>query len=307
MLVLVTGARGAIGRHVVAQARTRGWRVVGLGHGEWGDAPDFPPLDGWHCGAVSANALAAVAAEYGAPDAVVHLAGGSLVGASISDPDTDFELTVGATRALLGWMREAAPAAKLVFASSAAVYGAGPGHAVREDAPITPVSPYGAHKAAAELLIGCHARQYGLNAAIIRLFSVYGPGLRKQLVFELNRKLAQGERSLRLDGTGMEQRDFLYIADAANMLLDAVALAGIDAPVFNGGGGRATTVRELAELITQPYPGVDIAFSGYCRPGDPVVLVGDDRAATSAGLRAPTSLAIGLAQTRIWLEGGTAC
>ncbi len=200
--ILVTGARGAIGRSVVHAARGSGKIVTGLGHGTWSGDHELPFIDGWLNGDVTSDNLSALARLYGVPDAIVHLAGGSHVGMSIEQPTEDFQRTVVAAQHLFEWVRVAAPKIKLVIASSAAVYGAGHDGPICESAAYDPASPYGSHKAMMEILARGYARQFSLNIAILRIFSVYGPGLRKQLIWEVADQLARGERLINLSGTG---------------------------------------------------------------------------------------------------------
>ena len=267
--ILVTGAHGAIGRHVVALARKRGHHVTGIGHGVWSGDAELPPIDAWINGDIYADNLALVA-DFGTPEIVVHLAGGSLVGASIALPDEDFRRTVGSAQHLMEWLRAKAPGTRLVIASSAAVYGDGFAGPIDENAIFRPASPFGTHKAMIELLARCYASQFRLRIAVVRLFSVYGPGLRKQLIWELGNRLLCGERQLTLGGTGEEQRDFLYIADAANMLLDAADRADHQASAYNGCTGIATTIAELARLMTTGFPGAEFEFFRPQPPRRPV-------------------------------------
>lgn len=134
----------------------------------------------------------------------------------------------------------------------------------------------------------------------MRLFSVYGPGLRKQLVWEVCRRLLGGETELVLGGTGGEVRDFVFIEDAAEILLDALLLASPAAPVFNGSSGGVVTTRALADTILAHFPGARVRFSGATRPGDPRCLVGDPAAARQARLTPATSLRDGIAVTVDW-------
>ena len=205
------------------------------------------------------------------------------------------------TQHLLERLRTSAPAARLVIASSAAVYGDSHSGPIGEDAWFAPASPYGTHKAMIELLAHCYARDFGLSVAVVRLFSVYGPGLRKQLVWELVNRLLRGEKTLTLGGTGEELRDFLHIGDAAAMLLDAAALAGRPAAVFNGCTGRATRIADLAAMLCP-------ATTAPCQ-ASPARAGRATRSASPANLRArarPASphrpeLEAGLAETCAWI------
>jgi UDP-glucose 4-epimerase len=302
MLILVTGARGAIGRAVVREGVHRGCRMIGVGHGAWTGDAELPPLDGWWNSDLDMDVLSVIAQAKGVPDAVIHLAGGSQVGASIAHPGEDFRRTVVSGQNLLEWVRLNAPATQVVIASTAAVYGDAHAGPIPEAASLAPKSPYGVHKAIVEMLAGSYGREFAVSSVVLRLFSVYGPGLRKQLIWDLAGRLLRGERRLLLGGSGEERRDFVHIDDAAAALLQAVSLASPGAPAFNCGSGRALRVREVAELAVRGFPGTEIGFSGEARAGDPFSLVSDPEKALAAGLRAATPFEAGLADTMAWIE-----
>ena len=301
-LVFVTGARGAIGRRVVALARKCGHRVCGLGYGAWHDDAGLPPIERWINGDVDSENLNTLARECGTPDIIVHLAGGSLVGPSLSHPAEDFRRTVESSQRLLLWLRNCAPATRLAIASSAAVYGDGHQSSISETDLVNPKSPYGTHKAVVEMLGQSYARDFTLNIAILRLFSVYGPGLQKQLIWDLASRMHRGESPIVLGGYGQETRDFIYIDDAAAMLLQVAEHADSTAPVFNGCSGRVSRVAEIAGLVAKsfsyPLPG----FSGLCRKGDPLNLTGNIDRSRRAGLSAVTHLEDGMGQTLAWIK-----
>lgn len=303
-LVIVTGARGAIGRHVVDQLAKRGDRVLGLGHGA--QDPTIPTLD-WINGTIEAANLSALTAKWGRPDAIIHLAGGSSVGPSLVAPAEDFERTTTTGVRLLEWTRTAAPNASLVFASSAAVYGSEHCGPIPEGAARLPCSPYGVHKAMLEMACESWARQFGVKVAIVRLFSVYGPQLRKQLIWEQVNKLLSGESVLRLGGTGSETRDWTHIADAARFLVASIDLADAKAPIFNGCSGVSTTIRETLSLVAEICGySPDLRFSCQSRAGDPIDLVGDATNAHLAGLISEIPFREGIKQTYEWIKASRA-
>lgn len=289
-LSLVTGAAGAIGSHVARQLLAGGDTVIGIGHGTL--PPDVVLAD-WINGDVSADNLGVLAARHGAPTRIIHLAGGSSVGPSLSAPVEDFTRTVGGTVSLLEWVRLHAPDAAVVLASSAAVYGEAASVPIADNTPRAPLSPYGVHKNMMELAAASWAGNFGLRVAAVRLFSVYGPGLHKQLVWEVLGRLARGERRLALGGTGAETRDWLHIADAAAMLIAASALASRQAPCFNGCTGMPVSVRDTVQALARGF-GIDAAleFNGQRRAGDPLHLVGRP----SIGLAASVEPLDGLAR-----------
>ncbi|NOT98961.1 MAG: NAD-dependent epimerase/dehydratase family protein, partial [Sideroxydans sp.] len=188
--VLITGAAGFIGRHIALEFAKQGWHVIGLGRGDWVDSHESG-LSAWHCSEVTLDALVQYA---GKPDVIVHCAGGASVGFSVEQPAVDFDLTVKTTSNVLEYIRLYTPATRLVYPSSAAVYGQVKTLPIIETAHLNPVSPYGVHKLMAESLCQLYAKEFGLSVAMVRLFSIYGNGLRKQLLWDACKKLCQGKK-----------------------------------------------------------------------------------------------------------------
>lgn len=301
-LVWVTGAAGFIGRHLVRYLAGTGARVAGL------DLAGAAPVEiaglvvGWQAGAVSQETLSALASETGLPDTLFHLAGGSSVGASLGDPYRDFSATIGGTGMLLEWLRRNATDTRLVIASSAAVYGNLHSGPISDDAPTAPFSPYGAHKFATEAICRGWASSFGLNVAAARLFSIYGSGLTKQLLWDLSGKLWNNAPVVTLGGTGDELRDWTHVGDVVRALAAVVPMASTEMPVVNVGTGRPESVRAIAEHLTRAY-GRDpkcLRFSGESRPGDPFSLVAAPGRLAEAGFEFRVQLADGIADYADW-------
>jgi UDP-glucose 4-epimerase len=286
MNILITGAHGFIGRHVARECADRGHLVVGLGHGAWPEqAHRDAGLAEWRNGEVTHANLDALAAGLGVPELVIHLAGGSAVGPSFAQPAEDFRRSVLAAGDLCEWLRLRAPRARLVMASSAAVYGANHAGTITERDACNPYSPYGFHKRMAELALESYARNFGLQTAVVRFFSVYGQGLRKQLLWDCCTRLARSPAELALGGHGTELRDWLHVGDAARLLLAAGQVASVECPAINGGTGTATSIEQVAAVLCEGWgrPDLPLRFSGVARAGDPASLVADAGAALALG------------------------
>ncbi len=262
---LITGASGFIGRHTARLFSARGWVVTGIGHGEFKDFKDWG-LSEWQRSDITLDSLRSFA---GRPDLIVHCAGGASVGASIAEPLADFERTVHTTASVMEYVRRYSPGARVVYPSSAAVYGAAERTPIPEEALLRPMSPYGAHKKMAEEVCRSYSASFGVGTAIVRLFSVYGPGLKKQLLWEGCRKIRNGEKDFW--GAGSEVRDWLHVEDAAGLLFIAGEKASRESPAVNGGSGEGVTVREFLQEAFRRFGRDDgPVFSGKAREGDPL-------------------------------------
>jgi UDP-glucose 4-epimerase len=298
----VTGGKGFIGRHLAQHLATKLHRIEGLGHGAWVEN-EFSTwgFNSWLNAEIDFASLSYLASSSGLPGIIFHLAGGSAVGPSIQNPYEDFQRTVETTARLLEWVRQHSPETRVIGVSSAAVYGAGFTHPISEQAQGTPFSPYGFHKAMLESLFASYRETYGLKLGVARLFSVYGPGLEKQLLWDICQKLEKaGGGEVLLHGTGQELRDWLHINDACALLLQ-IATASELPQVVNGGTGQATSISDIAALVSAAWGGRNhIVFSGIGRKGDPASLVADITRARSLGFSPETTIQMGIEQVVDW-------
>ncbi len=294
---LVTGAHGFLGRHVARGLAAAGWRVFGLGHGQW-DEPAWRAwgLSSWTPGDVTRATLERLGAD---PALIVHCAGGGSVGHSFARPGDDFHRTVTTTVEVLEYIHECQPDCVLVYPSSAAVYGRVERLPITEQTPGNLVSPYGLHKRMAEDAVICHAHNFAIRAAIVRFFSLYGPELRKQLFWDACERLRKGER--RFFGSGEEIRDWLHVGDAVELLRLAADHASTECPVVNGGFGEGIRVREALRLLCEAHAmDGQPEFGGTPKRGDPDHYVADIQRARAWGWQPRIPLRQGLAEYVDW-------
>lgn len=303
--VLISGAHGFLGRYCAAEFARHGYRVAGIGHGDWRDAPaSAVGVDLWLEGDITLARLAELAIS---PDVIVHAAGSGSVGFSLAHPREDFERSVDTTLALLEYARCAPQPPRLVLLSSAAVYGCADAAQLAPETPLLPTSPYGVHKCLAEQLCDSYCNHFGVPTSIIRFFSVYGEGLRKQLLWEACRRMssAQSGTALEFFGAGSETRDWLHATDAAR-LVRLVAEDPRGGLVCNGGTGTAVAVRDILEQLADAMAWRGpIGFNGVVRQGDPTHLCADVTRALQLGWRPTMTLADGLAAYAGWFKGET--
>lgn len=297
-VALVTGAAGFIGRHLARHLSRLGFSVLGLGHGE------MPPeqqrawgLAGWRSGDVNPAMLRATG---GTPAVLFHCAGGSSVPFSVAHPGEDRRRTVESTRAALGLARERGLALVLVSSGSVCGSSAGP---IAEDAPPRPESPYAAHKLEAEELCREHGARHGVACAVVRLFSAYGPGLRKQLLWDACGRLLAGTAVFA--GSGAERRDLIHVEDAVALLERAAGRASTEVPVVHGGTGQGVEVREVVAELARALGAIrPPVFTGQARAGDPLWMVADNRLARSWGWSPAVPWREGVRDYARWYQAG---
>ena len=273
-LALVLGAAGFVGRHTCRALAASGCTVIGIGHGRWTakEAAGFG-IDRWIDSDITLEALVALG-DLGPVDCVVHCAGSGAVSFSYADPWQDFQRATVTTAAVLEWVRrQDKPRPRLVMVSSAAVYGDQGDTDATETAVRSPISPYGFHKLAAESLCESASRFFEVPVSIVRLFSVYGEGLRKQLLWDAMNKFSRGEDQF--FGTGHELRDWLHVDDAAELLSAAALVPQSRFEIFNGAHRQATTAQVLQQLAAISFPGISPHFNGETHTGNPRRLTAD--------------------------------
>jgi len=260
--VLVTGANGFVGSALLRAAAAQGWTAVGLVRRPIAGAAGVRVCD------YSVGALQQLVAEL-KPDCIAHAAGSASVAGSLADPGADFASSVALTQRLLEAVRASGARARLVYMSSAAVYGNPASLPVAESAPLAPISPYGFHKLVCERLFEEYAACYGQSALCVRAFSLLGEGQRRLLVWDVFDK-ARGGGAVELGGTGGESRDYLHVDDFAPLLWRAAVRHEDGFRALNVASGRAVTVREVAErVLAAAGSRGPLRFSGLARAGDP--------------------------------------
>lgn len=309
MKVVVTGAAGFIGSHLVDALLEAGCDVVGI------DAfvPYYPRAIKEH------NLEAARRSEHfrlieghlqelelrplleGA-EQIYHLAAQAGVRASWG---TQFELY--SNNNVLGTQRllEAAVAAgkpRVIYASSSSVYGATPALPLRETSPCRPVSPYGVTKLAAEHLLALYEHNHALPAVSLRYFTVYGPRQRPDMAFHRFLRAARDGGRISLYGDGQQTRDFTYITDIV-AATRAAAVHGQPGDVYNIGGGQRVALSEVLQLIervTRTHLTID---HEPAQRGDMRDTFADTTAAErDLNFRSAVSLSDGLAEEWNWLR-----
>jgi len=300
--VLITGAHGFLGRYTALYFKKRSWRIIGMGHGHWGfECHEDFGIDRWIEGDIDFYTLAKIDEKL---DCVVHCAGGSSVGYSVQYPLHDFNKTVNASINLLEYLRIYQPRAKIIYPSSAAVYGKKDNQSILETTSLGPISPYGFHKKIVEELCASYCTNFNLSVAVIRFFSVYGPGLKKQLLWDACNKFskAAGKKIVFL-GTGEETRDWLHVKDAAALLFRMAESSGQQYEIINGGSGVTLSVNQVLTTMAVKFKNIPlVAFNHEFREGDPKHYWADISKAKQKGWLPKINIELGLQEYVEWYE-----
>ncbi|HWQ28398.1 MAG TPA: NAD-dependent epimerase/dehydratase family protein [Dehalococcoidia bacterium] len=296
MRVLVTGGAGFIGSHVCAALLERGHGVTvvdDLSRGFRELVPEGarliegsladPRLEEWVRG----------------HDAVIHMAGFIEVARSVEEPVLFAENNVVNSVRLLEAMRRAG-VPKIVFSSSACVYGTPRRLPIREDDPLgAQSSPYGASKVAIETFVTTYHYLHGMDAVILRYFNPYGPGElhdpETHAIPNFIRATLEG-KPVPLYWNGEHVRDFIYVGDLARAHVEVLGRSGLD--VFNVGSETGVRVRDVLELVFElcgrRAPVQDLG----ARPGDvPATYASSEKLMRLTNWRPQVDLREGLRRT----------
>ena len=302
MRALVTGGAGFIGSNLVAELLRQGADVTvldNLSSGYLGNLPAAPRLrfvEG------DVRDLAAVAAATQGADAVFHLAASVGNKRSIDHPLDDAAINVLGTLHVLEAARRAG-VRKVVYSSSAGIFGELKTLPIREDHPVEPDSPYGASKLGAEKECLAYAKLHGLETVCLRYFNVYGPHQRYDAygnvipIFVF--RMLRGD-GLTIYGDGEQTRDFVQVRDVVQANLRAAATPGVWG-AFNIASGARITINGLVALLAEVSQRRPVVTYGPPRLGDVRHSLADIGAAQRAFGYAPAvDMPAGLAEYVAW-------
>ncbi len=231
---------------------------------------------------------------------IINCAGSGNVGFSVEHPLSDYELNTRGVIYILDTIRLYQPECRYIHLSSAAVYGNPLDLVISENSSIEPISPYGYHKWQSELICKEYAYLFNLSTLVIRPFSVYGPGLRKQLLWDIFQKAKKND-VVELWGTGEETRDFIYVDDLCEIILKLVMLDLPKFEILNLAMGQSISISNIAELLISKLGFKNtIKFNNMVKPGDPRFWKTDVSKLTKYGLKTSVSLDKGINETAKW-------
>ena len=271
--VLVTGGAGFIGSNLVDALLAKGYAVRILDDLSTGKRSNLPldnPKVELIVGDVADAAL--VHKAMNGCSALVHLAAVASVQASVDDPVRTHQSNFIGTLNVCEAMRQTG-VKRVVFASSAAVYGNnGEGESIAEDTPKAPLTPYASDKLASEYYLNFYRRQHGLEPVIFRLFNIFGPRQDPSSpysgVISIFSERAVKGLPITIFGDGEQTRDFLYVGDLVNILMQAIEATDVEEGAVNVGLNKATTLNQMLKALGEVVGALPPISYGPARSGD---------------------------------------
>ncbi|MCH7664182.1 MAG: NAD-dependent epimerase/dehydratase family protein [Chloroflexi bacterium] len=304
---LVTGGAGFIGSHIVAALVARGDKVRVLDDFSTGSRENLSSFYG-QVNVIDADIRDqdAVMAAVKDVELIFHQAAFVSVPLSLQQPKVCFDVNVRGTQNLLEAARGAG-VRKVVLASSAAVYGDSQRMPLQEDSPLRSLSPYAAAKQTNEVFADLYTRVYDLPVVALRYFNVFGPRQAPESDYAavipiFIRNLIDGERPV-IYGDGTQTRDFVFIEDVVKANLAAAEHARTAGKNFNVCTGKAVSILELLQTLTEIFPDSPEPLFTEARRGDIHYSVGDAALLEDVtGFKPDTSLKDGLRITLEWMK-----
>ena len=271
--VLITGGAGFIGSHLADGLLAKGHSVRILDDLSTGKPSNLPldnPLIELIEGDVADAAL--VARVMQGCSAVAHLAAVASVQASVEDPVRTHQSNFIGTLNVCEAMRQSG-VKRVLFASSAAIYGNnGEGESIDEDTAKAPLTPYASDKLAGEYYLDFYRRQHGLEPAIFRFFNIFGPRQDPSSpysgVISIFSERAVKGLPITVFGDGEQTRDFLYVEDLVDLLVQAIEAPALEVGAVNVGWNQATSLKQMLEALKEVVGELPPITYGPARSGD---------------------------------------
>lgn len=238
--IMVTGCSGFIGTHLTRRLLESGFQVTGYDL-------NASSLTDRNFRLVRGDILDIEKLRESMKDckSVFHLAAQTKVPESTKNPLADFKTNSEGTFNVLSVAKE--HDAKVIYSSTSTVYGAAE-MPTKESQQLRPISFYGASKASGDIYCFAFNSTFGLDTIVLRIFNAYGPGNEKGVMYDLFKKLERDPTHLDIIGTGLQEKDYIYIDDTVEAFMIAYE-KGVSGEAYNVGSGISTTVNEIAEII----------------------------------------------------------
>ncbi len=272
--VLVTGGAGFIGSHLVDALVKNGVTVRVIDDLSSGFKKNLDSLDKIEFIEEDISKLEVVQNVVSDIDIIFHIAANANVPLSVENPTLDYMSNVKGTFNLLKTCVDS-EVKKVVFASSAAIFGEPKYLPIDEAHSTNPISPYGASKLAGELYGFAFQETYGIKFTSLRIFNAIGPRQPRYVIYDFLNKLKNDNSKLEILGTGKNIRDFIYVGDLVKIFMDCAEKAISDGKAYNLGTGVGISITELATKILKELnlKNTKLTYTGFSWKGDILKLI----------------------------------
>jgi UDP-glucose 4-epimerase len=297
MRIVIIGSKGFIGQHLNGYFLENGYEV-------WGAdvITDYANNEKYFLIDASNSDYTIVFKDF-KYDLCINCSGAASVPESLINPLIDYSLNTVNVFKILEAIRKFQPACKFMNLSSAAVYGNPESLPIKEDFEPNPLSPYGFHKLLAEKVCKEFWTLFGIRTCSLRMFSVYGPGLKKQLFWDLYMK-AKTRTPFNLYGSGNESRDFINIIDLEKAIELVFEFSNFEADIINIANGKEIRIKDAVSVFFSFFDfDINYSFSGDSRQGDPVCWLADISKLVSFGYQPSIDMNTGLQKYFEWVKG----
>mgnify|MGYP003685492051 CR=1 FL=1 len=294
--ILITGSSGYIAKNIAIKLKKKNFLIYGIGRGKWTkkDYKKWGYIDQIN-GRLTKKNLSKYNFKF---DFIIHCAGSGIVGLR---KKKDFNNNVKSTISLLNFIRKTQNKPKIIFMSSYSIYGNNFKDSISEKFVTKPVSIYAINKKKAENLLLNFSKKYTADLMILRIASLYGEGLKKQLIYDACLKISKGLNNF--FGTGREKRDFIHISDLVNIVLYFCKKGFSNSNIVNCGSGRGRKIKDVLKLISKDFKMKNkIIFNKKKLNTNPINLISNIKQLKRIGVKPNKNFKIGVKQYVKWFK-----
>jgi len=294
--ILITGSHGFIAKNIAKKLKKKNFNVYGIGRGKW----EKKNYKKWgYLDQINGNLTKKNLSKYNFKfDFIIHCAGSGLVGLSRKQ---DFINNVKSTISLINFIKKNQNKTKIIFMSSYSIYGNDFKDPISEKFVTKPVSIYAINKKKAENLLLNFSKKYRSDLMILRIASLYGDGLKKQLIHDACSKISKGLNSFY--GTGREKRDFIHISDLVNVVLYFCMKGFSNTNIINCGSGTGRQIKDVLKLISSSFNMRNkIVFNRKKLNSNPITLILNINQLKRIGVKPYKNFRIGVKQYVKWFK-----
>jgi dTDP-glucose 4,6-dehydratase/UDP-glucose 4-epimerase len=235
-------------------------------------------------------------------DVCINCSGAASVPKSFDNTLYDYELNTTNVLKILDAIKTYNTECKFINISSASVYGNPEKLPINEDDDLSPISPYGYHKLLSEKILDEYNKLWNIKTCSARIFSAYGNGLKKQILFDISNKI-KSDIEIKLFGTGNETRDFIHIDDICCAIDCIIKNGTFESTKINIANGQQIKINEIIQIVNNYWDhGKKVVFDSIERTGDPVNWLADITKLQSYGYKQGVTISDGIKRYVEWIK-----